>query len=88
MEGFLEKKISFFSGWQRLFYILYDDTILEFTEDKITKIGTLHLKISKIKLVQGEPCQISINTGSCEVLLRAKNIKEMVTWYNKIMEVQ
>ena len=43
MEGYLEKKISFFAGWSRFFYMLFEDTLLEFTEDKSMKIGVIHL---------------------------------------------
>lgn len=87
MEGYLEKKVSFFSGWNRYYYILCEDTLIEFTPDRTKKIGIIHIKISKIK-TSSEPCQIIIHTGSCEIILKAQNIKEMVKWCNTLIEAQ
>jgi hypothetical protein len=51
MEGFLEKYEGFFSGWQRYFFILHEDTLTFMDKNKEKIVGTIHMKIAKINSV-------------------------------------
>jgi hypothetical protein len=49
-------------------------------------MGKLHMAITKIESDESskDDCEIKLNSGLVDVVLRAKNIKEKIDWKNAL----
>ena len=88
MEGYLQKRESFFQGWLRYYFILHEDTLLQLSKKEGKLIGSIHMKIATIQNDSKDRLLITIFNGTSEVYLRANSIKETVDWTNALINCQ
>ncbi len=48
MEGYLQKKEGFFSGWVKYYFILHEDMLIYLDKKGGKPLGSVHMKIAKI----------------------------------------
>lgn len=85
MEGYLQKKDGFFSGWNKYFFILHEDMLIYLDKKGGKPIGSIHMKIAKIEPDKKDKLLIQIFNGTNEIILKANTIKEMVEWTNALI---
>lgn len=48
MEGYMQKKEGFFSGWVQFFFILHEDMLIQLDKQGGKPLGSIHMKVAKI----------------------------------------
>ena len=88
MEGYLYKSTSFFSKWDKRYFILKDNILCYFKNKGGELRGKLHLSILQIKDYDENDKKFEIDSGLTSISIRAETKEERDIWIKKIKENQ
>lgn len=86
-EGMLKKWTNFMNGFQKRYFVLYNDMLCYYTsKDRSGDLKKIHLKCATITPNRDDT--IKINTGTHNFKLKFNSIAEKVEWTNALRVTQ